>query len=194
MKKKIALMVTSLVLVVAMAVGGTLAYLTSETQEVKNTFTIGEIEITLDETDVDVLGVKDGDTRVTENGYKLIPGHKYVKDPTIHIKKADSAEYYLFVKVVNEITGIEAQDNTIAAQMTANNWAALENANNAANVYSLTSATPTTGDVPVFEEFTIDQNANLDGYAGKTITVTAYAVQKDNFASAAAAWNATFGK
>ena len=60
MKKKIALMVTSLVLVVAMAVGGTLAYLTSETQEVKNTFTIGEIEITLDETDVDVLGVKDG--------------------------------------------------------------------------------------------------------------------------------------
>ena len=77
--KKTLTVVIALVLVVVMSVAGTVAYLTS-TKTVTNTFTVGKVEITLDETDVDVYGSKDGETRVAENTYKLIPGHTYTKD------------------------------------------------------------------------------------------------------------------
>ena len=95
--KKVISMILALVLVATMSVAGTVAYLTSK-DEVKNTFTVGKLAITLDETDVDVNGVKDGDTRVKANDYKLMPGHKYVKDPIVHVK-ADSEACYVFLKV-----------------------------------------------------------------------------------------------
>ena len=81
--KKALLLALCAVLLVVSTVFATLAYLTSTTKVVTNTFTVGDIVITLDETDVDVYGKKDGETRVLKNDYKLIPGHNYTKDPTI---------------------------------------------------------------------------------------------------------------
>ena len=78
----------------------------------------------LDETDVDVYGVQDGNTRVVANTYKLIPGHTYVKDPIVHVT-AGSEECYVFVKVVDEIAAIE-DATTIADQMTAKGWTKIE--------------------------------------------------------------------
>lgn len=84
MKKTISI-VALVVLVAAVSVLGTLAYLTS-TASVKNTFTVGHVAITLDEAKVDAMGVEQlGANRVKENSYKLMPGHSYVKDPTIHV-------------------------------------------------------------------------------------------------------------
>ncbi len=91
------------VLLVAASVLGTMAYLT-DSKDVKNTFTVGNVTIKLDEAKVDEKGnlVKNQDDtladRVTQNEYKLLPGHTYVKDPTVTVL-APSVESYVRMKV-----------------------------------------------------------------------------------------------
>ena len=188
--KKALLLALCAVLLVVSTVFATLAYLTSTTEVVTNTFTVGDIVITLDETDVDVYGKKDGETRVLKNDYKLIPGHNYTKDPTIHVE-AGSEECYLFVKITDDIVAIQDAD-TVLAQMEANGWSPLTGV---AGVYYLNKTIDASKsdkdiDVPVFAYFTIKGDAEVAGYDGKTITVQAYAIQKDGFEDAAAAWKA----
>ena len=169
------------VLLVTATVLGTMAYLTS-TDEVVNTFTVGNVAITLDETDVD--NSTDGADRDQANAYKLMPGHSYTKDPIVHVDST-SEDCYLFVKVANEITAIEG-DTTVAAQMTAKGWVAVDGA---AGVYVYTqNSAPAVvaggSNVTVFDNFTISgtvDNATLATYNNKTITVTAYAIQADGF-------------
>ena len=66
MKKKTLALVLALTLLVAGVVGGTLAWLTDQTAEVKNTFTVGDINIGLTETTAD---------------YKMAPGNTIPKTP-----------------------------------------------------------------------------------------------------------------
>ena len=132
--KRILLTMVAAMLLVAISVGGTLAWLQAETGVVTNTFTVGEgINIDLDEAKVYAPGSEPDGTkfgkvdetvtdRVKANTYKLVPGWTYDKDPIVHLK-AVSGDCYLFVKVVNGIKDIEvAGDTSIAAQMTANGW------------------------------------------------------------------------
>lgn len=97
-KSKALLMTLCAVLLVAASVLGTMAYLTS-TDEVENTFTVGNVKIALDEAKVTTDGKPvEGAARVTENSYKLMPGHTYVKDPTVTVK-APSVDSYVRMKV-----------------------------------------------------------------------------------------------
>lgn len=189
MLRKILVTMCSAVLLVGATVGVTVAYLTSTTEVVKNTFTVGNVKITLDEAKVTEYGVKDGDTRVTENTYKLIPGHEYIKDPMVHVADG-SEESWLFVKVTNDIASIEAdgETDTIAEQMAANGWSAVAGTT---GVYAYKETVNAGDNIPVFGEFTLSDaktNEEVAAFAGKTITVQAYAVQKDGFDTAAAAW------
>mgnify|MGYP000822830923 FL=1 len=172
------------VLLVTASVLGTMAYLTSQDQVV-NTFTVGNVAITLDEKDVDnsTLGENDRDKA---NAYKLMPGHNYEKDPIVHVD-ANSEDCYLFVKVVNEIANIEAE-KTVAQQMTEKGWVAVDAANGI-YVYTTDKTNPAVvtkgSNITVFENFTIAgyvDNTTLATYADKTITVNAYAIQADGFA------------
>ena len=92
-KSKALLLTLCAVLLIAASVLGTMAYLTSSA-EVKNTFTVGKVEIKLDETDV----TNPTGPRVTANSYKLMPGTTYTKDPTVTVK-AGSEESYVRMKV-----------------------------------------------------------------------------------------------
>ena len=206
-KSKAILMALCAVLLVAASVMGTLAYLTS-TDTVTNTFTVGNVAITMDELDVDNDNntqdnvTVDNVTRDKANAYKLLPGHTFIKDPTIHVAST-SEDCYLFVKVVNEIAAIEAKDTdtsktSIAAQMEAKGWDVVD-ATNGIYVYADAEGKPaavTAGsDVVVFDNFKISDgvnNATLATYNSKTIVVTAYAVQKDGFESKTASeiWTA----
>ena len=103
MNKKSILVVLSVLALVAASVFGTLAYLT-DTDQATNTFTVGQVGLKLDEKDVDD-STPDKD-RDTANKYHLLPGHTYVKDPTVHVD-ADSEDCYLFVTVANGIADIE---------------------------------------------------------------------------------------
>lgn len=210
--RKILLMAACAVLLVCISVGATVAYLTS-TDSVTNTFTVGKVAITLDELDVD--NSTPNANRDKANAYKLMPGHSYVKDPTVHFA-AGSEESYLFVKVENEIAAIEdkytygdtnpKKSQTIAEQITANGWDALDGVDNVYYKKVVANTGTTAVDYKVFDGFKIIDSIEarpatpvadvkyLEDYNNKKITVTAYAVQADGFADAEAAWEATFGK
>lgn len=102
-KTKALLMSLCAVLLVAASVLGTMAYLT-DSKDVKNTFTVGNVAIKLDEAKVDEMGnlMKNQDDtladRVTHNEYKLLPNHTYVKDPTVTVLKP-SVDSYVRMKV-----------------------------------------------------------------------------------------------
>ena len=97
-KSKALLLTLCAVLLVAASVLGTMAYLTS-TDTVTNTFTVGKVEIKLDEAKVNADGIPvEGAGRVMENSYKLMPGTTYTKDPTVTVK-AGSEDSYVRMKV-----------------------------------------------------------------------------------------------
>ena len=78
------LIAMAVVLLLGCVTGGTLAWLTSTTGEVINTFTVGDINIELTE---------------SENlDLKMIPGYTIAKDPKVTVK-ANSEKCYLFVKL-----------------------------------------------------------------------------------------------
>ena len=90
-----ALVVLSLMLVLVLAaVGGTVAWLTDSTDAVTNTFTVGDINITLTET-WNTASVEDGEKDSWTA--KMIPGNQYLKDPKVTVQ-AGSEACYLFVK------------------------------------------------------------------------------------------------
>ena len=193
-KSKALLLTLCAVLLVAASVMGTMAYLTS-TDEVQNTFTVGQVQITLDEKDTD-NSTPDAD-RDKANAYHLLPGNEYEKDPTVHVN-AVSEDSWIFVKVENGIAAFEAATSTeengyksISDQITANGWTALDGV---ANVYYKPYTKSATGsDLIVFSNFKIADTANdVHGWAtlNATVNITAYAVQKDGFATAEAAWAA----
>lgn len=182
--KKTLTVLLALVLVIAMSVAGTMAYLTS-TDSVTNSFTVGNVKITLDEAPVDTNGKATTGERVKANSYKLIPGHVYDKDPTIHVA-AGSEDCWLFVKVEDGLSAIE-DSTTIAAQLAANGWTATAEGS---NIYARAAVNKAGDDVLVFSGFTLKGDAVVANYANAEIKVTAYAVQADGFDTAAAALKA----
>ena len=184
MKKKITAIFLCVALLATAIVGASLAYFT-DTDNQANTFTVGNVTITLDETDVDKYGVAIPDVpRTDANEYRLIPGHSYTKDPIIHVDSL-SEDCYLFVKVVNGIKNYEAA-TTIADQMTAKDWKVVD-ADKGIYVYAQGTADKTAvaagSNVTVFENFTIADNANITASgAALNVDVTAYAVQAEGFA------------
>ncbi|MEE0740714.1 MAG: SipW-dependent-type signal peptide-containing protein [Emergencia sp.] len=108
MKKKTLALVLALVLVGI--IGGTIAWLTDSTEEVVNTFTDSNIEITLKET--------------TGEEYKMVPGYTIGKDPKVTVE-AGSEKCYLFVK-------LEKSDNftDFLTYEMADGWIALDGVDN----------------------------------------------------------------
>jgi len=196
--RKALMLILCAALLVSATVMGTLAYLTDD-DAVVNTFTVGNIVIKLDESDVKLDGTIDTDARVKANEYKLMPGHNYTKDPVVHVNE-QSESSWIFVEVENGIAAYESKAEgyvAIATQITNNGWIALTGVD---NVYYM-SYTQGQDDknLEVFQNFKIADAANdVEGWSGITpentkVNVTAYAVQKDGFENAIDAWNATFG-
>lgn len=79
MKKKILALSMCIALAAIAIVGASLAYFT-DTKTATNTFTMGNVQIKLDETNVND---PDGD-RVTSNVYNVYPGAVVTKDPIVH--------------------------------------------------------------------------------------------------------------
>lgn len=101
--KKIVAIVLAMVLVAVAAVGATMAYLT-DTKTVTNTFTMGDVKITLDETNV-----KDPEgARVTSNAYDVYPGAVVTKDPIVHNVGKNGAYIRATVNVSNWMNLVSA--------------------------------------------------------------------------------------
>lgn len=172
MKKKTLALVLALTLLVAGVVGGTLAWLTDQTAEVKNTFTVGNINIGLTETTAD---------------YKMVPGNTIAKDPTVTVK-ANSEACWLFVKVT-ESTDLK----DFITYAIAEGWTALPGVDGVYYREVPASAADQTFSVLAGDAVTVKsdvtrtmlETAKTDA---PTLTFKAYAIQKDHFATADAAW------
>lgn len=177
--KKIVTAGLALVMVAGISVAGTLAWLTSTTGEVRNTFVVGDgVSITLDEAPVDENGKKIDGNRRTENSYTLAPGGEYDKDPTVHVTGDDC---WVFVKVENGIPEGAEGDTTIASQI-ATNWTPVSGHDGV--YYYGKSAEPTIvskgTDCVVFETFSIAGTLDNDTYKAlknTNITITGFAIQ-----------------
>ena len=207
MKKKL-MTVLALVLVIAMSVAGTYAYLTSA-DKVVNTFTVGDVQIKLDEAKANPDGslVPNAD-RVKANSYKLLPGHKYNKDPMVTVLNGSESSYVKMTVTFSDAAALDAIFAPNGADMTSifngynsTNWelknVTKDTENNTRTYefwYKDTVAAPN-GDValdPLFDSITVPgtiTNAQLATIEGMTITVNAYAIQADGFADAADAWS-----
>lgn len=177
------LSIVAIALVLCFVVGGTLAWLKAETTPVVNTFTVGDINIDLDET--------------TGNNYKMVPGNTLSKDPKVTVKGGSEA-CWLFVKIEKSAN----YDTYLEDYAVASGWTALTGVDGV--YYREVSASAadqefyvlagkdgyTNGYVTVKDSVTKAEMEALkvDGAQLPTLTFTAYAVQKDNVASAAAAW------
>ena len=165
-------MLLALALVVVCAIGGTIAYFSAQTPEVKNTFTVGDINIGLTETTAD---------------YKMVPGNTIAKDPTVTVK-ANSEACWLFVKVT-ESTDLK----DFITYAIAEGWTALPDVNGVYYREVPASAAGQTFSVLAGDAVTVKsdvtrtmlETAKTDA---PTLTFQAYAIQRDHFATADAAW------
>lgn len=82
--KKILVCTIAIILICGCFVGTTIAWLMDQSDRVENTFTAGDIEITLTET--------------TGNEYKMVPGNEITKDPKVTVLGGSEA-CYLFVVI-----------------------------------------------------------------------------------------------
>ena len=168
MKKKTLALVLALTLLVAGVVGSTLAWLTDQTAEVKNTFTVGDINIGLTETTTD---------------YKMVPGNTIAKDPTVTVK-ANSEACWLFVKVT------ESPDlKDFITYAIAEGWTALPGVDGVYYREVPASAADQPFSVLKGDAVTVNSDVTKEmltakDFANPTLTFKAYAVQKDNVASA----------
>ena len=207
-RSKALLLTLCAVLLVAATIFGTMAYLTS-TDTVTNTFTVGKVNIKLDEAKANSDGslVANAD-RVKENQYKLLPGHTYNKDPMVTVLSGSESSYVKMTVTFSKADELDAIFAPDGANLTsifngydAANWIAKGNTKGADNTrtyefwYKEAVAAPT-ADVALdalFDSITVPgeiTNEQLATIEGMTITVNAYAIQADGFADAEAAWAA----
>ena len=195
--KNLVLLLLSLALILCAVIGGTLAWLVTETDPVVNTFTYGDINITLHETDTN----KDGDNDPNTNIYPMIPGHTITKDPKVTFK-ADSENAWLFVKFEKT-----ANFDDFMTYEIADGWTKLDNVEGV--YYREVSKADTDaiftvlkgdaenpdGKVTVKGEVTKEMLNALDTNGSSNypkLTITAYAVQRDsNIATVTDAWAKT---
>ncbi len=157
----------SFALTVLCVVGGSVAWLMTSTDPIKNVFTYGDITITLEET--------------TGSSYKMVPGNTISKDPKVTVL-ADSEDCWLFVKIEESD---DAKLSDYISYSVATGWKELDGAkgvyyqevNNSTNdtVYSILSA----DEVTVKQTVTKEMISELDDTNYPSLTFTAYAVQRD---------------
>lgn len=197
------------VLLVVGSVMGTLAYLTDR-QAVVNTFTVGNVDITVDEAPVTPDGeVIPGEDRVEGNDYHLIPGQTYTKDPTMTVLKGSEESYVRMMVTINCISqlrgifGAGFLPHEYIDGKDSNIWvynSTVENGDNTVTYefryYKTVDAFEATEDIvlePLFTSFTIPgelTGEQLATIADLEIRVEGHAIQTASFDSADAAWTA----
>lgn len=208
MKKKKTIL-AALVLLLVVAVGGAIAYFT-DTDTKTNTFTIGNVDISLTEGGWDALADANKND-IPDVAEDMMPGESVTKDPTINNLSTKNPAY-VFAKVEVPCTTIVASATTseeLFTYTTNAGWTELSSAavactsgGTATHVYyygtggTLTAlakaadaSTPTPTSKPVFSSVTL--RSTLKGNEGltgnKNIVVTGYGIQTEGLTSTAPA-------
>lgn len=173
-----AMLALTLVLAAYWAVGGTAAWLAAKSDPIASTFTFGDINITLTETD-------------HQEQIKIIPGVDIPKDLKVTVQ-ADSVDCWLFLKVKE--TGTFVPDKVTYA--IADGWI---KGNGIPEGFYYREVRDVTADrefsVLKGDKITVSRTltkADIQNITDPTLTFTAYAVQMEGINTAAEAW-ATIG-
>ena len=190
---KVAVLILAFSFVLVGVLGTTLAWLIDDTDPVKNIFTVGKVEITLEETD------PEGDDPLN-NEYTMVPGTEIEKDPLVTVK-ANSENCWLFIKI-DESANLDDfitydvildDPSTTAVE----GWTALDGVDGVYYIEVTKSEVDQeygvlVGDkVKVNEDVTTEDLEALTENTYPSLTFTAYAVQRGENAAintAAAAW------
>lgn len=191
-RTRILLTAVAALLLVTMAVGGTIAWLQDVTAPVVNTFSTSNIDITLTETTTD---------------YKMVPGRVIAKDPVVTVHAVSEASY-LFVKIEKSAN----YDTYLENYVMADGWERYNTTTGTLpEAYGLTEwfwkkvDAVTTGSDPYYVLAGSDDNPNgqvvvkegvtntqMDAAEGEgnapKLTFTAYAVQSEGVADEDAAY------
>ena len=166
------------------SVFATYAYLTSTTDTVTNTFTVGNVGITLTET-WNTDANKDG--KPESWSAQLIPGKEYKKDPVVAVDRSKtSVDIYLFVKFEEKNNPSTYLDYT--STLTA--WTPVDGEDDV--WYRVVGAEDTVLSWHLLEgdKVTVKSTLTKEGMPTETpeLKYTAYAIQKDGFNTAELAW------
>ena len=208
MKKKKTIL-AALVLLLVVAVGGAIAYFT-DTDTKTNTFTIGNVDISLTEDGWNALADANNND-IPDVAEDMMPGESVIKDPTINNLSTKNPAY-VFAKVEVPCTTIVAPATTseeLFTYTTNAGWTELSSAavactsgGTATHVYyygtggtltalakAANASTPTPTSNPVFSSVTL--RSTLKGNEGltgnKNIVVTGYGIQTEGLTSTAPA-------
>ena len=156
MKKRL-IVIVAVVLLCALAAGGTIAWLTASAS-LSNTFTVGSIAITLTEPS-------------WVQSSKLYPGAVIDKDPTVTVT-ANSEDCYVYAMVDNQLSGIVANAAVLNVHP---DWAAIRTSGTK-TVYRYNGVVPqSTAD----RTLTAVTEANIVSLGGGKIEIKAYAHQSN---------------
>ena len=165
--KKTLITILATVLICCLAVGGTLAWLTASTESIENTFTVGDINITLEESpNLDLM---------------IVPGTTITKDPVVTVDGGSEA-CWLFVK-------IEKANWSDKLTYSLDGWTELPGETDVFYRSVLYSDNDQKFHVIAGDIITVSQDlAKGELTAAPVMTLTAYAVQSEGVADAATAW------
>ncbi len=202
--RKVLLTLCSALLLVSLSVGMTIAYLTDTTEVVTNTFTVGNVNIKLDEAEY-VEGVATGKRTETGSSYKLMPGLSYEKDPTVTVETGSESCFVRMRVTIEGIADILAQyaaaEKEFLPQYCVEGW---DDTIWLSKGYDATTgelefwykeevATPKTLE-PLFTKIVVDGEVfdedNMDLLKNVKIKIAADAIQSAGFDSQEAAWTA----
>ena len=184
--KKILLVAIALVLVAAVSVVGTLAFLKYTTTPVENIFVSGNVGATFSEPAGEA----------SSHTFKMIPGEKIAKDPQITIT-ANSENAYVFVEIIKS-ANFDTYFETLAY---ADGWSVLSGPSNIVLYRSYTSAatdTPYTilkgeGDGALKNGFVQVKTTYTGSEGEEKLTFIGGVIQSSGFTTALAAWTELAG-
>lgn len=194
---KVVILLLTVVLLIGCTIGGTLAWLVTKTDPVENTFTAGNINITLTE------------PSFQGNPGKLIPGGTIDKDPTVTVSAGSESCYvrmYMVIRWTDEADGWFAHDEADGWFDFGSDWSQGSDryvdkysGKTLVNIYEFrynTAVMPKSEDTvlqPLFTKITVPETLTGEKYAsldqGK-IEIIAQAVQSAGFDNADAAFAA----
>ena len=106
--KKTLLICICVVAVLTTSVVGALAYLV-DTDSAVNTFTMGQVHISVDEAKVNADGTPvTGADRVKANEYHILPGMQYTKDPTVTVNGGSEDAYVRMILTFHNASDVQA--------------------------------------------------------------------------------------
>lgn len=175
-RNRILLTAVAALLLVAVAVGGTMAYLQATSGPVTNTFKPSNVTVKVEES--------------VENTFQVIPGVEIYKDPVV--SATANVDSWVFVKIVKSENWPAGVDYEVAGGWTEVNgtnevvWyrelTVDENANDVAAIVN-------GGPWAVLKDNKLTVTTDVNVTADFTLAFDAYIIQQAGFASAEAAWN-----